>query len=347
MLVGTYTKKTSKGVYRVDLDPATGKLSEPALSGEATNPSFLARHPTKPFLYAISEIGTFNGQKSGAVAAFSYDPATLRLTALNKQPSGGQGPCFVSVDASGKTVMVANYGSGSVASLPVNDDGSLGDIATRHQHEGTGPNKSRQEGPHAHSVRPAPGGKFALSADLGTDQILVYALTDNSTLTPAKPFKTEPGVGPRHIAFSPDGQFAFVANELSNSLTLLSWDGQAGVLQQKQTLSTLPDDYDKGGKVAEVVAHPSGKFVYVSNRGHDSIAVFGFDGTRLSARGHTPTQGAGPRNFNVSPDGKFLVVANEQGDNLVAYRIDAATGALTPTGSTVSLDAPVCVIFVP
>ncbi|HEY0008149.1 MAG TPA: lactonase family protein [Tepidisphaeraceae bacterium] len=349
ILIGTYNRQQSKGIYRVDLDPARGSLSAPTLVGEAINPSFIARHPSKPFLYAISEIGQFNGIKSGAVTAYSVDPQTLALTQLNQQSSGGVGPCFVSVDPSGHTVLVANYGSGSVAALPIEADGKLAAPAFVNSHKGTGPNTQRQEAPHAHSFRPTPDSRFALAADLGTDEIYIYAIDEGGKVSTHDAFKIDPGAGPRHVAFSSDQRYVFVANELNNTVTSLAWDSAEGKLTMIGSAPTLPPDFTTPNTVAEIVVHPSGRFVYVSNRGHDSIAVFSLDFATgvLTPAGHVSTQGKGPRNFSVSLDGKFMVVANEVGNNLVAYAIDSADGMPKPTGFTLEMGAPVCVLFVP
>jgi 6-phosphogluconolactonase len=322
------------------------------LAGQVKNPSFLNLHPTKPVLYAAMEIGDFNGQKAGGVAAFAIDPATLTLEPLNQQPSGGQGPCYVAVDPTGRAALVANYGGCTVASLPVNGDGSLGAPASVEQHTGSGPNAGRQKNPHAHSFVPAPGGKFALAANLGNDSVFVYAIDPaTAKLTPATPpfVKAAPGAGPRHIAFAPDGRFVYVVNELNNTVCTYAWSADAGTLREVQTITTLPADFAADNTTAEVAVHPSGRFVYASNRGHNSIAGFKVDpqnGTLISL-GHWGTQGDTPRHFAIDPGGRFLVVANQRTNNLVAFRVDAETGMLEPTGSTAKVASPTCVRFLP
>ena len=354
MFIGTYTgeKTKSQGIYALRMDPGTGALSEPVLAGEAKNPSFLALHPSRRFLYAACEVWDAGG-KGGGVGAFAVDPAgTGELSPLNHESSGGAGPCYVAVDPSGKVALVANYGGGTVASLPIDPDGRLRPAASAIQHEGKGPNPRRQEKPHAHSINVDPTGKYALACDLGTDEVRVYKLdAATGALAPHDPpaAKTAPGSGPRHLAFHPNAKFAFVINELANTVTAFAWDGQRGTLSEIQTIGTLPDGFAGNNTTAEVAVHPSGKFLYGSNRGHDSIAIFQVDSAsgRLTARGHQSTQGKSPRHFAVDPSGAFLVAANQGTDNLVVFRIDPSSGALSPTGATATVGSPVCVRFVP
>jgi 6-phosphogluconolactonase len=353
--VGTYTnaKSGSKGIYRFDFDPATGKLSNRTLAAEARNPSFLAIHPSKQYLYAVGEYGTFEGKPTGGVTAFRIDPATGQLTELNARPSGGAGPCHVTVDKAGKNVLVANYGGGSASVLQVADDGKLVGPTATVQHAGKGTNPRRQEGPHAHSANLDAANKYAFIADLGLDQVKVYRLDGASgKITPNDPpaFATAPGAGPRHFAFHPDGKRAYVINELDMTLTACDYDPARGVLTKRQTVSTLPAGATGTNfSTAEVVVHPSGKFVYGSNRGHNTIAAFAIDPTsgELKSVGH---QGEGvktPRNFNIDPSGNWLIVANQDGNSLVVFRIDQQTGALSPTGERAEVGAPVCVKFMP
>jgi 6-phosphogluconolactonase len=350
--VGTYTGKESKGIYRFDFDPARGQLSGRALAAEVTNPSFLAVHPNQRFLYAVGELGNFAGKKGGAVSAFAIDPKTGDLKLLNQQSSVGAGPCHLVVDKEGKAVLAANYSGGSVCVLPIAADGSLGEASAFMQHKGSSVNKQRQEAPHAHSVNLDPANRFAFVADLGLDRVLIYRFdAAKGTLQPNDPpaVAVAAGAGPRHFAFHPNGKFAYVINELDSTVTALAYDADRGALKPLQTVSTLPEGGAKGNSTAEVVVHPSGKFVYGSNRGHNSIAVFTVDPAtgKLTPAGH---QGEGiktPRNFVIDPTGQFLVVANQGSGSLVVFRIDPATGALTPTGSRVEVPAPVCVRFVP
>ncbi|HEX8916423.1 MAG TPA: lactonase family protein [Humisphaera sp.] len=347
---GTYTGKVSKGVYVSTFDPATGKLSEPELAGETKSPSFLAIHPNKKFLYAVGEVGEFNGKKTGTVSAFAIDPATGKLTLLNTQSSGGTGPAHVSLAKDATHVLVANYGGGSVAALPVKADGSLAEPSAVVQHTGHGPNPSRQKEPHAHSINASPDGRFALAADLGLDKVFVYKLDPaKGALTPNDPPAgiSPPGSGPRHLAFHPNGKLAFVINELTSTLTSFAYDAEKGALTEIQTLSTLPEGGHKGNSTAEVVVHPNGKFVYGSNRGHDSIAAFAVDGAtgKLTPLGQTPAGVKVPRNFSIDPSGTWLLAAGQSSNTVAVFKIDPATGKLTETGNPVSVPACVCIRF--
>ena len=347
---GTYTNKESKGIYISELDLKTGTLSEPTLAADTTNPSFLAIDPTQKYLYAVGEISEFEGKKTGAVSAFAIDPKTGMLTLLNKQSSIGTGPCHVVVDATGSAVLLANYGGGSVASLPINADGSLSPAASAMQHEGSSVHPSRQKAPHAHSINLDPANCFAFSADLGLDQILIYKFdAKTAKLSPNDPpyGVVKPGSGPRHFAFHPTGKFAYVCNELTSEVTAFTYDAQRGSLEEIHTLSTLPEPV-KGNSTAEIQVHPSGKFVYVSNRGHDSLTIFTVDQAtgKLAAAGHTKTGGKTPRNFGIDPTGQFILAANQNTSDVFVFRIDQASGALTATGQSIKVGAPVCVKYV-
>jgi 6-phosphogluconolactonase len=351
--VGTYTGKASKGIYVARLDAATGKLSVPELAAELTSPSFLAVSPDGKFLYAVSEISTFDGKKAGGVSAFALDRATGKLTALNQKSSGGPGPCHVSVDATGRVVLVANYGGGSVQSLPVNKDGSLGDGGTFIQHTGSSVDKGRQEGPHGHCIVPDPRDRFALACDLGLDKVMIYKLDpEKGTLTANEPaFGTvPPGSGARHIAFRPDGKFAYVINEMLCTVTTFAYDGKRGALETVDTVSTLPsgEAMQRSFSTAEIEVHPTGKWVYGSNRGHDTIAVFEVDekSGKLTAAQHVPTKGKIPRSFGIDPTGRWLLAANQNSGSVVAFAIDPKLGKLTATGEELQVGSPVCVKFV-
>jgi len=349
--LGTYTggQAGSKGIYVASLDAATGELGAPKLAAESTSPAFVALHPKGGFLYAVNEVGNFQGERAGAVSAFKVDPATGALTLLNQQSSGGPGPCHVSVDPSGRCVLVANYGGGSVAALPIQADGSLGKAVSFVQHAGSSVNKQRQEAPHAHSITPDARGRFAYAADLGLDQVLVYRLDAAAAkLAPADPpfARTAPGSGPRHFDLHPRGRFAFVCGEMTSTVTAFRVDGRTGALTEVNTLSTIPAP-TPGNSTAELRVHPTGRFVYVSNRGHNSIAIFRVDETTgaLTAAGHQPTGGSTPRNFGIDPTGRFLLAANQASNTVVVFRIDAETGALNPTGGKIDVPMPVCVRF--
>jgi 6-phosphogluconolactonase len=277
---GTYTNGgKSKGIYCYKLDLATGKLTSVGVTEGIKNPSFVAIHPSGKFLYAVSEVADSNGKPGGAVTAFSLDRKTGALKELNHQSSEGVGPCHVSVDKTGHVALVANYGSGSIASLPIKDDGSLEKAATAIQHEGSGADKARQAGPHAHSMNVSPDNRFAFAADLGLDKVMIYKLDPaKGTLTANSPaFGAAPaGGGPRHFAFHPSSRFAYVCNEMKSSVTAFAYDAAKGELTEIQTITTLPEE-TKGNSTAEIQVHPSGKFVYCSNRGHDSLAIFTVD----------------------------------------------------------------------
>ena len=352
--IGTYTGAKSKGIHVARLDATTGKLSAPVLAVETQNPTFLAIHPRlpalysagRPTLYAANEVG------KGSVSAFSINKETGMLTLLNQQSSRGGGPCHVSVDGTGQCVLVANYGSGSIAALPVKEDGSLGEAAAFVQHEGSSVNKKRQEGPHAHWIDVSPDNKFAFACDLGLDKVMIYKLdAAKSSLEPNQPpfVSVQPGAGPRHLAFHPNGRFACVINEMGSTMTAFSYDTARGSLKELQSLSTLPADSTNQNSTAEVEVHPNGKFLYGSNRGHDSIVIYAINEQtgQLTLVEHQSTQGKGPRNFAIDPTGQWLLAANQGTDNVVVFRVDAQTGRLKPTGQTLEVGAPVCVKFVP
>ena len=351
--IGTYTEEgsKSKGLYAYRFDAATSELSPIGLVAETTNPSFLAVHPNHRFLYAVNEVTHYRGWSSGAVSAFAIDHATGKLTFLNKVPSRGADPCYVTIDKSGKYVLVANYTGGSVATFPVLEDGRLGEASAFVQHSGHGTNPERQEGPHAHSIDMSPDNHFALVDDLGLDELLVYRFDRaKGSLTPNDPkcAKLNPGAGPRHFAFHPNGKFAYVISELQSAVTAFAYDPASGALHSLQTVSTLPKDFTGHNDDAEVEVHPSGKFLYASNRGHDSIAVFAIDAGKgtLTPVDYVATGGKTPRSFEIDPTGSLLFAANQKSGNIVVFRIDAETGRLTPSGKVLEVSEPVCVKFV-
>ncbi|MDW8024308.1 MAG: lactonase family protein [Armatimonadota bacterium] len=347
--VGTYTGGGSKGIYLLVLDLESGRLSEPRLVAETVNPSFIAIHPSGRFLYAVNEI--FVRQKETPnVSAFQIEPSSGMLKFLNSVPSYGAGPCHIIVDALGRNALVANYGGGSIAVLPIGADGRLGMPTSFIQHTGKGVNPKRQEAPHAHSINLDASNRFALVCDLGLDKIFIYRYdAEGGMLTPSEPpFATvAPGAGPRHLAFHPNGRFVYVINELNSTVTAFSYDAANGSLKEIQTVSTLPKGFSGENTTAEVVVHPSGRFLYGSNRGHDSIAAFSIDqhSGMLTPIGHFATQGRTPRNFSVDPTGKFLLAANQNSNSIVVFRIDQATGELTPSSSSSSVPMPVCIRF--
>jgi 6-phosphogluconolactonase len=351
--VGTYTEEgsKSKGIYAYRFDPATTQITAIGLVAETINPSFVALHPNRRFLYAVNEVGKYKGQSSGAVSAFAIDRVTGKLTLVNEVPSRGADPCYITLDKSGKHVLVANYTGGSVAVFPVLDDGRLGDASAFVQHQGHGTNPERQERPHAHSIDLSPDNHFALVDDLGLDYVIAYSFDGaNGSLTPNEPAfaKVDAGAGPRHFAFHPNGIFAYVINEMHSTVTVFAYDSTGGALRSLQTISTLPPGFTGQNDDAEVQVHPSGKFLYASNRGHDSIAVFAIDPTKgtLTPVEDISTRGKTPRSFEIDPTGSLLFAANQKSNNIVVFRIDAGTGRLTPTGQVLEVEAPVCVKFV-
>jgi 6-phosphogluconolactonase len=349
--IGTYTGETSKGIYLSRLNPATGALSPAELAVETKNPSFLAIHPNRQFVYAVSEVADADNKPTGAVSAFAVEPGSGKLKLLNHQSSHGAGPCHLVVDAAGKNVLVANYGGGSCAVLPIGGDGKLATATAAIQHTGKSVNPGRQEGPHAHSINLDPANRFAFVADLGLDKVLVYRFdAARGTLTANDPpaAAVAPGAGPRHYAFHPSGKFAYVINEIANTVTAFTYDAARGALKELQTISTLPEGYKETSHTAEVVVHPSGKFLYGSNRGHDSLAIFAIDPAtgKLTARGHQPTGGKTPRNFSIEPSGKWLLAENQGSGTIVVLQVDPQTGGLTPSGHKLEVPSPVCVRFV-
>jgi 6-phosphogluconolactonase len=350
--IGPYTEAKSKGIYVCRFDTGSGKLSAPMLAAEVSNPSFVAVHPNHRFVYAVSEVARYDGQKSGYVSAFEIDRKTGKLSLLNQVSSRGGGPCHLVVDKTGKNVLVANYGGGSVAVLPIKGDGRLGEASAFVQHSGSSVNPRRQAGPHAHCVALSPDNRFAFVADLGLDKVLIYRFdAEKGSLVPNDPpfAKVNPGAGPRHLVLHPSGKYAYVINEIQSTVTGFTYNAERGSLEEFQTVSTLPAGFAGENSTAEVQLARSGKFLYGSNRGHNTIAVFSVDSQNgtLAPVEQTSTQGKIPRSFNLDPTGSFLFAANQDSNNIVVFRIDAKTGRLTPTGQVVEVFSPVCVDFVP
>jgi 6-phosphogluconolactonase len=340
---GTYTRQKSKGIYAFKFDAKTGKFTSIGLAGETSNPSFLAVHPSGRFLYAVNE----NNQ--GTVSAFAIDRAMGLLKPLNSVSSKGSGPAHLSVDAAGKWLFVANYTNGSVAALPVNADGSLGEAASTVQHAGSSVNRSRQGGPHAHEAVISPDNELLFVPDLGMDKVMIYRIDPaKGALTANDPdsIAIAAGSGPRHMAFAPDGKFVYVMTEMTDSILAFSYDGKGGA-KQIQTISAVPADFTGEKSGAEIAVHPNGKFLYASNRNHNSIGIFAIDAKgALTAAGNVSTEGKTPRHFAIDPTGGYLIVENQDSDNIVVFRIDAKTGGLTPTGDTLDVGAPVAMVFV-
>jgi 6-phosphogluconolactonase len=352
MYVGTYTRAPSKGIYAYRFQGTTGQLAPMGAAGlaaETENPSFLAVHPNQRFLYAVNEVSRYEGRDAGSISAFSIDRGTGALTLLNRVSSRGGSPCHLELDRSGKWLFAANYGGGSVAAFPVHPDGKMGEASAFFQHTGAGADAARQKGPHAHETVVSPDNRYVLAADLGLDKVFSYRLDPaKGGLAPDPQFAAiAPGSGPRHLAFRPDGKFVYVLKEMLSAVVAFRYDAGGGTLAELQTLSTLPEGFSGENSGAEIAAHPSGKFVYTSNRGDDSIAIFRIDASKgtLTSAGRASTQGKTPRGFAIEPSGRFLVAANQNSGTLVMFRIDQETGGLTPNGTPVQVPSPVSVVF--
>ena len=348
---GTYTgaKTGSKGIYVSKFNAATGELGAPEVAAETGSPSFLEIHPSKKYIYAVGEMGTPQA-KGGGVTAFSVSLPSGKLAPINQVSAVGQGPCHVNIDKTGKLAMIANYGSGSCASYAIKDDGSLSEAVSFHQHTGTGGDPKRQAGPHAHSVNFSPDNKFAFVCDLGLDRVKIYKI-DPATgkAQPHGEGIVQPASGPRHFAFHPNGKFVFVNNEMAMTETTFAYDADKGALTEVSTVSTIPeaDRSQKGLSTAETRVHPNGKFVYASNRGHNTIAVFSCESAtgKLKLLENVNCQGKTPRNFNLDPTGKWLIVAHQDSNSVALFKVDAETGKLTFTGKKLDVGGPCCVRF--
>lgn len=348
--IGTYSRGDSKGIYSFILDTAAGTLTPEGLAAAAENPSFLAIHPTGNFLYAVNELDKFQGKDSGAVTAFRINATTGKLERLNDTAAGGTSTCHINISRNGQFAVIANYGSGSCAAFSLGADGKIGERTAFHQHAGSSVDRSRQQGPHAHSVNFDRQNKHVIVADLGLDEVKVYNFNPaTGAMNPNTPpsAKVKPGSGPRHFSFHPSGKYAYVINEMACTVTAFNWSAKNGTLTEIDTVTTLPVPVEKGFSTAEVVAHPNGRFVYGSNRGHNTIAVFQVDLAtgKLKSVEHKSTQGAVPRNFAIDPTGQFLIAANQNSDSLVLFRINQGSGALEQIGSPIKAPVPVCVRY--
>jgi 6-phosphogluconolactonase len=342
LYAGTYTRPGAPGIYRYRLNPTTGELALLESASAGANPSFLAFHPNGKYLYAVNELD------SGLVSAFALDAQSGQLTPLNQQSSHGSAPCHLATDRQGKFLLVANYVSGSLSVYELEADGRIGKTIQTLQHEGRSVNSERQEGPHAHYVTATSDNRFVLCCDLGLDKVLVYQLDpDSGQLTLSSEAVLQPGAGPRHLAFHPTERYAYVINELDSSMTVFTYAAETGRLTELQTLSTLPEGYTGENSTAEIWVHPSGRFVYGSNRGHDSIVIYSVEeatGT-LTLVGHTSTQGKSPRSFIIAPSGTLLLAANQDSDTVINFRLDPKTGHLSDLAMSVELPQPVCLVF--
>jgi len=354
LYVGTYTSSSkSKGIYVYGFDLETGMLTRRQTVKDVVDPSFLAIDRNWKYLYAVNELVEYEGRSSGAVSAFAIERKTGELTFLNSRPSLGAAPCHITTSKNGKFVLVANYVGGNVSVFPVAPNGSLGPAVDMVQHTGSGPNKDRQMAPHAHSINLDRRNRYAFAADLGIDKVMIYTFDDKKgKLKPnaGQPFfQTNAGAGPRHFAFHPNGKFAFVINELDSTVTSLDYDSKIGKLNEIQTVSTLAPDFKGVSACADIHVSPSGRFLYGSNRGEDSIAVFRIDENsgKIEHIENTPTGGKRPRNFVIDPTGNFLLAANQDTGNVVVFRIDSRSGKLTKSGNSIEIPAPVCLKLVP
>ena len=353
LYIGTYTAgdSISQGVYTCEFDDVTGQLTEPVLAAELKNPSFLAIHPSGKFVYAVNELSEGGGRGQGGVTALKIE-ADGRLTKINEQPSGGGAPCHCNIDATGTALLTANYGGGNVMVYPIAPDGSLQPASCNIQHEGSSIDKSRQEAPHAHSINLSSDNRFAYAADLGIDKIMIYDF-DAAThqLTPARHSAAlvTPGGGPRHFAIHPSGKFAWANSEMTMVVTGFRRKPEDGSLFAIQEISTIPAGYNGRRSTAECLCHPTGKFLYVSNRGHESIAAYTIDEATglLTFVENEQTGGREPRNFYIEPTGKWLLAENQNSDSVFVFSINQQTGALDPTGRSVKVGKPVCIRSVP
>lgn len=350
--VGTYTDTSSQGIYQGWLDLKSGAMRTEVAATKVVNPSFLTIAPSGQFLYAVNEVTAFDGSPTGGASAFAVDGESGRLRFLNARSSGGQDPCYITYDRAGHFLLVANYTSGSFAVLRMQADGGLAPPFPIVKHQGSGPNRVRQEGPHVHCVAVAPDNRFVIVADLGIDRLMIYAFdAETGSLSPAKvPFcAMPPGSGPRHIVFHPDGKSIFVINELLSTVARLSYRPDTGECVVKQIVSTLPRGYTGTNTAAEICVDAAGRHLYCSNRGHDSVAVFRIQpgSHQLSPVQHQSTQGSFPRSIALDPSGTFLLAANQHSESIVSFAVDKKRGTLTPTGRSTNLGSPVCIAFMP
>lgn len=350
--IGTSSNSAGTGIYVCRFDAEKGELAAPRLAAEIVRPNFIAIHPNGKFLYAVSDSGFSESEKGGCTCAFSIEAGTGNLTFLNKVSSGGDVPCHITIDKIGTCVLVANYSAGTVSAFPIQADGHIANAAIIIQHTGSSVDAERQKSPHPHSITLDADNRFALVADLGLDQLLIYRFNPNScTLTPHCPpwVSLKPGSGPRHIAFHPNCRYVYVINELANTVTAFNYDTAGAVLSEIQTITTIPKDYKGETYTSEIQIHPSGKYLYGSNRGHNSIAIFEIDKDKgvLTMVDIQPCGGKWPRHFGIDPTGKWMLIGNEQSDQISLFGIDSKSGKLTQTGISISVPSPVCIRFMP
>ena len=346
--VGTYTEDRTEGLHILNLDTSSGELEATSKVPDVHNPFFLAAGSGGRVLYAACAVDEFEGRPGGCIKSFSIDPGSGALTLLNEQHAGGDLPCYLSVDRTNRCLLAGNYGSGSLSALAIAENGQLEPVSQVVRHEGSSVSSERQEAPHVHSIVLSPDYHFAFAADLGTDKVMCYELDASSaSIEPTGQgfVSTRAGAGPRHISFHPDGSKAYVINELDSTIIVFDYDAESGSLAERQTLSALPDDYGGESFCADIRVHPSGRFLYGSNRGHDSIAVMSIDAAtgQLTPLGHEPSRGAWPWNLEFDPAGKYLLAANQRGNVVTCFRINPDTGALVHVGSPVEVPGAVCV----
>jgi len=347
--IGTYTNGTSEGIMALRLDTETGKMEPVGTMAKLPNPSYLAISKDRKFLYAVLETGTYKDVPGGGVAAFSIDGSTGELSPLNDLPTTGKSPCHLSMDEDNRFLFTANYTDGTVSAFSIKPDGSLGSLIVKLVHEGSGPNPQRQKTPHAHFVMLTPDEKHLCAVDLGIDKIMVYDFDKNTgTLThnPDLTVSVKPGSGPRHMVFHPSGRFAYLVTEMGAEVLVMDYDPASSRFTQKQYISTLPEGYEGFKSGAAIRISPDGKFLYASNRGHDSIAIFKIDQAtgELTLVSHSSTYGQMPRDFALDPTGKFLIAANQNSDNVVSFSVNPETGELSKIDE-LNISIPVCVKF--
>jgi 6-phosphogluconolactonase len=350
VFISSFAAGAEGAIQSLRLDLETGTLKPVQRTGGAENPFFMALSPNRKYLYSI-HAKQFGSKDSEEIAAWEIADRDGRLRPINRQSARGSAACYLDVDRTGKSIVVANYTTGSIASLPIGEDGKLGEVVSFVQHMGSSVDPARQKEPHAHCTVISPDNRFVLSADLGIDQVLLYRLDPKSAqLTPASPpfVKTPAGAGPRHLTFHPNGKRVYVVNELSNSVTHFDYEPESAVLSEKQTIPTLPKDFEGRSNCADVKITPDGRFLFATNRGHDSIAAYriGDDG-RLSLTEIEPSLGKGPQNLAIAPGGKLLLCANMPGNNVAVFHIDPQSGKLSPTGPVLNLASPSCILFMP
>jgi 6-phosphogluconolactonase len=349
---GTYAGDKSRGIYAASFDSETGILSQPQLAAEMRNPSFLAVHPKRPLLFAVGETGETGGRPEGSVSIYAINRKTGGLTFINDHGSGGTYPCHISVDRTGKCLLISNYGSGSLTALGIDRLGKFTGSKSEVQHQGSSVDPQRQTGPHAHYATMDPGNRFGLVCDLGLDKVMIYCVKPAvPRLTPNQPcgVSVDSGAGPRHLAFHPSGKFVYVLNEMGCTVTLFAYDAKRGTLSQPiQSARTLPEGFKDPNTCAEIQVHPSGRFLYASNRGHNSLAAFAINQSSgdLSLIDFFPSGGKTPRHFALDPSGKWLITENQDSDNVVVLEVDSSTGRLRNTGQVLPLGKPVCAVFV-